>query len=336
MKWPISRLLVCVLLVVAAASRSHADCPHCFEVVQVRAEFTDGKVRVGYFEDHTSVTPTFIDVDGATVIDLSRYTEVMNGRDKIALIDSIFQFDSITTATTSAHIDSVSLSELKRLVHLGPVGFGAAGSINVYDTSVIRMLRGNAFARFDFEAALAECIYLSYDSAVTHSELASLPVFVNEIYSLDARLSGQMQYMEQFLIGSGARHLVGELVSDICWIDYQVGIYDSLSGPSAVGKYYSMVAHNLRGRAEFLQAIQHFVASEDSTELKRQIKHVFNSAECPTPEFDLSRPREFNHDQFAILFRAFGECYRLSRILGEDYNDPLEKAGVILIENWYD
>ena len=319
-------------------SQARADCPHCYDIVKVRAEFRDGSVRDGFYEHHSSVVPIVTDADGTKRIAFDQSSPNFPPVEQIRLIDTVYQFPRITNCTTPAAIDTVPVASIKRLVYLGKVAYGGAGQINVFDTSVVRLLGETPFQRFDTTYSLSEVVYLSYVEHVTEEDLRHLGEFLGRPGGLDNRFRLLVRRVNDALSGSSSpptviRHF---LTTEIAAIPQDEQFADRFSTATPVGSYFKAIADNLRYRREALFAIQLYLQTPDRSRLVHDLSQIADSAGCTVPDNALTKD---SSDPLALVPQAMQivqTCLSLSRTLGDNYQLPLMKSGIVYVENPFD
>jgi hypothetical protein len=163
---------LCILTPLAAL----ADCPHCYEMVKVRVEFRDSTTREVFYEWHQDLSATFIDPnDSAKVIRRTGNTMSEGPLDLVALIEHVYNFEGITFATTPELIDSVPAIDIDRIVLLAKTGLKAAGTINVFDRSLIDKLSQPPVGTFGIDGgSLDWVVFVNYNADISDSALARL------------------------------------------------------------------------------------------------------------------------------------------------------------------
>lgn len=331
LKDTIGLVLFGLLVSVAVAQ---ADCIGCFDVIKVRAELTDGSSRVAYLVHYQSSSPLFKDSDSSLVVTLTNYDTSQYYGGKVPLLNAIYQFEGITTATMLNDIDSVEVRNLIRLVYLEDMKFGAWGELNVYPPRVIELLRRTPSARYDHQEFTD--IYLSYDPEVTEQDLAILVEYRKWEEGRGAALRENLRFL-----GQQTEPALSDYDLD-CSLSSKLNVlYERLfklrsvqkSGP--VGDYLETIGSRIEVRIKLLTALRtrfDWNWYDNLPKSVSSINSVLKSSGCDTTN-TLEYLRNGNVDS---LLCRIADCSELWLDNENDYIELLQHADIIEVNNGID
>jgi hypothetical protein len=334
----VGRLLLA--LVGLCGSTAYADCPHCYRIVKVRAEFHDGSARVAYFEQHDEITPAIPGPDGVTYIQLGTDPFSREPIDSVVLIDSIYNFEGITFATSPQHLMRVATAHIEHLILVDGTPYQAAGTINVYSRERLRLLGRPAVATYGLNGSgLDWVVYVSHNSALTDSVLASLARFLVHGYwhMSDARI-------RFFEAAAGRRAQTWEAwqqsVRSAGWratdslMKYRA-LIEELQGVAALRPLLEPLARHAKLLIRATHALLEYAEAEDIPTFRREILDIAlekaDTAGFAALPWD--EPLTANLEKLKPLVRWFDVRLSPPRPPSEE---QLEQIGVLVARTYYD
>ena len=330
-------LCLALCLYIFIPSAVFADCPHCYEMVRVRVEFRDSTTREVYYEFHEDLTATFIDTDSAEVIRRTGNTMSEGPLDLIALVDHVYRFEGITFATAPELVDSVAAIDIDRIVLLQKTGLKAAGTINVFDRSLIEKLNQTPVGTFGIDGGnLDWVVFVNYNSEISDSALTRLATLklpgYRQISDAQLDLFGSLmgrraQTWEDWQhaaiwVGKKSTDTLQGYAVEIASLQ-ELPVLDSLLQPLAV--HIDLL---LRCAAMFTE----FARTQDAVQLRQALGDmVADTTILEQIQWDESLPKRVT------------ELNTIARLLNRGLGPPpmiedpaLEEIGILVVRTYYD
>lgn len=331
-----SGILLISLALLIFVSSALADCPHCFQMVQVKVQLKDGSSRSGYYELHESRTPLFRDSNDVTEIKLPLDSAAAEGR--FILFDSLYQFKNITCAVLDSDGDSLDWPVLEKIQILDTLPCRGAGQVNRYSKERIEKLAKPYLSLASAQTAdLAMATYVNYNPEIPESTLQSLASFQHSGYY-------DLQYFILDFLSVTRRRAPEEdsaqMPSQLAHIAQELSRFsadaDELSRNSALGHFYKRFDEPLSHLIDICRSAADFAANGNIEKFIAGLNAPFNWFVMQNYAGDSGPAVEVNKRNSVV--EAVLEQYRkiYSQLPPLPSFQELETADILVCMNYYD
>lgn len=334
--YKIAAIMTFALMILMMPIAVKASCPHCFEIIKVRAESIDGTAEDAYFVHYSEVNPKVTDSDGVEIISLEE--NKFYQKPTVMLIRNIYRFPEITTATTPEDIYHVDKSELRRLIFIDKIGFAAAGTINTYDRETIEMMKKPFVGKHKLESDLSYAIYLNYNPAVS-----------DEVLERTARLCEHGLHDPTYTSGTLGNIIAGAVEHNTPWkqkalnwankestdIKAHLSAAVKMAELDSTGHIFDSLSAALSLTFDFHEAIKDFIETGDEHHLIASCKKIFPYImdSIRAAQMTYGNDLKNNPRRFMELVSAFYNNFFLPESPTEEY---LRNFNIIVVRNWWD
>lgn len=266
--------VIAVVFLVSATLR--ADCPHCFQMMQVKVLLKDGSARIGYYELYEGRTPLTRDDNNVVEIKLPPDSAIA-GKGYI-LFDSLYQFKNITCAVLDSDGDSLDWLLIEKIQVIDSLACRGAGQVNRYSKEKIEKLAKPYLCLSSAQTAdLAVATYVNYNPEIPESTLQALAGFQHSgYYDMQYLILDFLSVTRRRAQESDSARMPSQLVHIAQELSRFYAQTDQLSQNSVLGHFYKRFDEPLSHLIDICKSAAYFAADGNIEKFIAGLNAPFN------------------------------------------------------------